>query len=257
MWQLGTLGVKSCELHVSVILLAKVGMLHVLAATTWCRNTAAMLIISLIAVVILVTHSSAAKTCMPAKQMRVNQLPWDQGFLPGKELIKSSCWSRKLCFFLLTVWSFEGFWLEISSRKLLVSVAEASVHILPSLSISLLVLIGRTQPDTRRFRTWSLCVCHRWGWKREKKKERVNMEAISGLFFRPSPFKSTLRRAPVWPLMLPLHLAKRSGETQDHRNGQKQFHPLSESISRRHSEREKNRNQICSTLSKTLVKLFE
>lgn len=53
------------------------------------------------------------------------------------------------------------------------------------------------------------------------------MEAVSRLFFSPR----LLRALWLWPLMHPVHLAKQSCETQDHRHGQKQFHPLSEPIS--------------------------
>lgn len=57
-----------------------------------------------------------------------------------------------------------------------------------------------------------------------------HMEAVSRLFFSPRLFKSTLQHAPLWPLMHPVHLAEQRCETQDHRHGQKQFHPLSEPI---------------------------
>lgn len=52
-----------------------------------------------------------------------------------------------------------------------------------------------------------------------------HMEAVSRLFFSPRLFKSTLQHAPLWPLMHPVHLAEQRCETQDHRHGQKQFHP--------------------------------
>lgn len=81
------------------------------------------------------------------------------------------------------------------------------------------------------------------------KKGRKTRRRAPGCF---PPFKSTLPRAPCWPLMLPVHLAKRSGETQDHRNGQKQFHPLSEPISTTHWEGKKQKSDT----SKTPVKSF-
>lgn len=96
------------------------------------------------------------------------------------------------------------------------------------LSIRVIVLIWRLQPDTRRFHTWLVRVTvplqqGSGGWQ----KHGGCLEVV----FLPSPFKSTLQRAPLWPLMHPVHLAKQSCETQDHRHGQKQFHPLSEPIS--------------------------
>lgn len=59
---------------------------------------------------------------------------------------------------------------------------------------------------------------------------------LSRVVFLPSPFKSTLRHASLWPLMHPVHLVRQGCETQDHRHGQKQFHPLTEPISTLHFE---------------------
>lgn len=67
---------------------------------------------------------------------------------------------------------------------------------------------------------------------------------LSRVVFLPSPFKSTLQRAPLRPLMHPVHLAQQSCETQDHRHGQKQFHPLIEPISTSHFE-EKQQSDMC------------
>lgn len=136
------------------------------------------------------------------------------------------------------------------------SVIEALVHILPSLHLpacfdwatatrhaAIPYMVGMCHP--------SLC-SRPVRLKGKGGKNGGHLQVV----FLPWPFKSTLRRAPLWPLMLPVHLAKRSGETQDHRNGQKQFHPLSEPISTKHSEDE-NRNCICYAPSKTLVKHFK
>lgn len=67
-------------------------------------------------------------------------------------------------------------------------------------------------------------------------KKTGRLYRVVCVFFFPSPFKSTLQRAPLWPLMHPVHLARQSCETQDHRHGQKQFHPLIEPISTLHFE---------------------
>lgn len=122
----------------------------------------------------------------------------------------------------------------------LVSVTEASVHILPSLyQPSCFDWATATRMDCSASIHGlyvSLSLCSRpAGLKGKRGKHGGDLQVI----FLPSPFKSTLRHAPLWPLMLLVHLAKRRGETQAHRNGQKQFHPLSESISTRHSEGKK------------------
>lgn len=83
----------------------------------------------------------------------------------------------------------------------------------------------------------SLSLCS--GAARLKKTGR-----LSRVVFLPSPFKSTLQRTPLWPLMHPVHLARQSCETQDHRHGQKQFHPLIEPISTLHFE-EKQESDMC------------
>ena len=65
------------------------------------------------------------------------------------------------------------------------------------------------------------------GWKTQGGLSRVVFLSIA--------FKSTLQRAPLAP-NAPVHLARQSSETQDHRHGQKQFHPLIEPISTLHFE---------------------
>lgn len=69
----------------------------------------------------------------------------------------------------------------------------------------------------------------------------------SRVVFLSSAFKSTLQRAPLWPLMHPVHLAKQSCETQDHRHGQKQFHSLIEPISTLHFERKQEFDMLLYT----------
>lgn len=165
---------------------------------------------------------------------------------------------RENCAFLGIVWSFDDANCRFVSGNHSPAVAggpscqsprPACTFCPPS--ISLLVLIGRLQPDTQRVHTWSVCVtvsvAGQWGWKRKRGKHGGGLQVV----FLPSPFKSTLRHVPLWPLMLPVHLAKRSGETQDHRNGQKQFHPLSEPISTRHSEEKKQKSDMFRAVQNT------
>lgn len=58
------------------------------------------------------------------------------------------------------------------------------------------------------------------------------------LFFFSSCLLRALCSVLLWPLMHRVHLESQSCETQDHRHGQKQFHPLNEPISTSHFERE-------------------
>ena len=76
--------------------------------------------------------------------------------------------------------------------------------------------------------------CHRPSTAQKERKEQGGR--LWSCCFSSSPFKSTLQPAPPWPLMHPVHLARQSCETQDHRPGQKQFHPLIEPISTLHFE---------------------
>lgn len=71
-------------------------------------------------------------------------------------------------------------------------------------------------------------------------------------FFPLWPFKSTLQPTLLWPLMYAVHLARQSCETQDHRHGLKQFHPLIEPISSSHR---KKGNQVRLTVKYSRSKL--
>lgn len=124
------------------------------------------------------------------------------------------------CTFLVIVWSFEspipGFWLEITrppwEEGARVSHRGLRAHSALSPSACLFWL-GDCNP-TRGASIHGLYVspslCSRPVVLKEKGgKHGGDLQVV----FLPSPFKSTLRRAPLWPLMLPVHLAKRSGET--------------------------------------------
>lgn len=226
-------------------------MLRPWAVIIWCHNMTAMLIISLKTVLFYFRSHAllCCQKCMPAKQMCVNQLLWDEGFLPGKELMKSSCLSRKSWKIVLFWWLFAVLALRIAVLALRIPdcrgrggprVSHRSLRAHSALSPSaFLFWLGDCNPTRSAsihglYVSLSLC-CRPAGLKGKRGKHGGDLQVI----FLPSPFKSTLRHAPLWPLMLLVHLAKRRGETQAHRNGQKQFHPLSESISTRHSEGKK------------------
>lgn len=199
----------------------------------------------------------------PGKLMCVKRSVWDQRLLQTSletfENFMFTLENMGNCtlsgdFTALCCWEFQvSGWKALGrgGRRALVSVTEASVHILPSLHQC--ACFDWAAATRHAALPYTVGTCHRpsvagqWGWKKGG-KHRGDLQVV----FLPSPFKSTLPRAPCWPLMLPVHLAKRSGETQDHRNGQKQFHPLSEPISTTHWEGKKKKSDT----SKTPVKSF-
>lgn len=121
----------------------------------------------------------------------------------------------------------ENIYCTFHTRRALMSVTIPSMYILPS--------VHQGDCFDLTAATWyaalpymvGTCHCPSAAGQRGWQKHGGCLEVV----FLPSPFKSTLQRAPLWPLMHPVHLAKQSCETQDHRHGQKQFHPLSEPIS--------------------------
>lgn len=103
-------------------------------------------------------------------------------------------------------------------------------HAFCPLPIMMIVLICRLQPGMQRFHTWLVYVTV----PVQKGSEAEKTGTLCRVVFLSSAFKSTLQRAPLRPLMHPVHLAKQSCETQDHRHGQKQFHSLIEPIATLH-----------------------
>lgn len=135
------------------------------------------------------------------------------------------------------------------TRVFIMSLSSAHApHTVCPLSISRIVLIRRLKPETRCFHTWLLRV----SVLRQKEIRQGGNHLIFFSFFPLWPFKSTLQPTLLWPLMYAVHLARQSCETQDHRHGLKQFHPLIEPISSSHR---KKGNQVRLTVKYSRSKL--
>lgn len=200
------------------------------------------------------------QTCMPAKQMCVNQLPWDQGFFPGKELIKSSRWSRKLWEIVLFFVSSLKFWrseFHVSGwpRQKATGVSHRGLRAHPALSPSAcLFWLGACNP-TRGASVHGLCVSPVGLKEREKKKGKHGGDLR--VVFPPVAFQEhSAARSCVAPNAPgPFSKAKRWNPRSQKRS--KTISPSEWVNFHKTFWEEKNRNQIRSTLSKTLVKLFE